>query len=327
MAMTSEQRYAHHRDAVERYLLRFVTDERPVTLYGPSRYVLKGGGKRIRPVVTLLACEAAGGDARSAIHVGSGIEILHNFTLVHDDIMDHSSTRRGRPTVHARWDVNIALLAGDVLLALAYRAVLRTKFARMQEIAQVFTEAVATVCEGQALDKEFETRRRVHVNEYLVMIEKKTGALLSAAAEIGGMLGGANPAEREALRKYGLLVGRAFQVQDDLLDVIGDERTFGKVIGGDLVEGKKTFLLLEAHRLAKGNDKRAIESILSSGGVSRSKVPTYRRIYEESGAIVSAERHVAEDLNAARTQLERLPSSEARTTLAWLTDRLQHRTV
>jgi geranylgeranyl diphosphate synthase type II len=166
----------------------------------------------------------------------------------------------------------------------------------------------------------------VHVNEYLAMIEKKTGAMLAAAAEIGGIVGGADQAEREALRKFGLFVGRAFQVQDDLLDVIADERTFGKAIGGDLVEGKKTFLLLEAHRLAKGADKRAIESILRNGGVARSKVPLYRRIYEDSGALASAKRHVADDLSAARSQLERLPSTEARATLGWLTDRLQHRT-
>ncbi len=151
----------------------------------------QAGGKRIRPVVTLLACEAVGGEASDAVHAGVGIEILHNFTLVHDDIMDHAETRRGRLTVHKKWDENIALLSGDVLLALAYRALLRTKASCIQEISKVFTEGVVTVCEGQALDKEFETRHRVHVNEYLLMIEKKTGKLVSVAAHIGALIGNA----------------------------------------------------------------------------------------------------------------------------------------
>jgi geranylgeranyl diphosphate synthase type II len=324
--MTSEQRYLHHRSVIERYLQSIVTQKKPQTLYAPVKYVLRGGGKRIRPVITLLACEAVGGDPKLALPAGAGIEILHNFTLVHDDIMDHSPTRRGRATVHVRWDTNIAVLAGDVLLAIAYRTLLQTKSAHLGELSRVFTVALAIVCEGQAYDKEFETRRRVHVNEYLIMIEKKTGAMLSAAAEAGGITGNGSLSERAALRSFGMLVGRAFQVQDDLLDIIADEKTFGKAIGGDLVEGKKTFLLLEAHRLAKGVSKRMIETVLKEGGVSRSKLPLYRKIYEETGAIASAERHVEQDLTAARTELLRLPASEARSTLEWLTNRLMHRT-
>ncbi len=324
--MKPEQRYMRHRVAIERFLHRSIVSGKPISLYGPSRYVLKGGGKRIRPVVALLACEAVGGDARTAVPAAAGIEILHNFTLVHDDIMDHSPTRRGRATVHVRWDTNVAILAGDVLLALAYRALLQTRTPHTDEISKVFTEALAVVCEGQAFDKEFETRRRVHVNDYLMMIERKTGAMLSASAEMGGIIGGATGAQRNALRNYGMLVGRAFQVQDDLLDIVGDEKEFGKTIGGDLVEGKKTFLLLEAHRLAKGNDKRLLEAVLRNGGVPRSRVPLYRRIYETTGAIASAERHVARDIASAREELTKLPAGEARATLDWLTERLLHRT-
>jgi geranylgeranyl diphosphate synthase type II len=274
----------------------------------------------------LLACEAVGGEAKSALPAGAAIETLHNFTLVHDDIMDNSPTRRGRATVHVRWDTNVGILAGDVLLALAYRSLQQTKSAHLPELFRVFTEALAIVCEGQAYDKEFETRRRVHVNEYLMMIEKKTGAMLSAAAEAGCIIGTGTSAERAALRTYGMLVGRAFQVQDDLLDIVGDAKTFGKTIGGDLVEGKKTFLLLEAHRLAKGENKRMVEAVLKEGGVARSKVSIYRTIYQETGAIASAERHIEHDLTAARGELARLPSSEARSALEWLTDRLMHRT-
>jgi len=155
--MNPEQRYERHKSSVERYLRSFVTEHKPQTLYHPAKYVLMAGGKRIRPVITLLACEAVGGEANNALHAGAGIEILHNFTLVHDDIMDHAETRRGRLTVHKKWDENVALLSGDALLAFAYRALLRTKSTRIQEISKIFTEGVVTICEGQALDKEFET--------------------------------------------------------------------------------------------------------------------------------------------------------------------------
>ncbi len=326
MTFSPEQHYRQYRSQVERYLQSFVGETKPHTLYGPSEYVLKAGGKRIRPVLVLLACEAVGGDAREALHAGAGVEILHNFTLVHDDIMDHSPTRRGRPTVHTKWDHNVAILTGDALLALAYRALLKTRSARIQEISRLFTEGVVIVCEGQAFDKEFEERRRVHVNDYLMMIEKKTARMLAVAAEIGGLIGTADTGRLAALRSFGMSIGRAFQVQDDLLDIVADEEELGKRTGSDLVEGKKTFLLLEALRLAKGKDKAVLQKVVNNGGVPRSRIAEYRRIYEATGAIASAERHVAQDLATARADLERLPASNARTTLLWLTDMLARRT-
>jgi geranylgeranyl diphosphate synthase, type II len=324
--MNPEQRYDRHKSAVERYLRHFITEHKPQTLYHPAKYVLVASGKRIRPVITLLACEAAGGDANNALHAGAGIEILHNFTLVHDDIMDHANTRRGRLTVHKKWDENVALLSGDALLALAYRALLRTKTTYIQEITKVFTEGVVTVCEGQALDKEFETRHRVHVNEYLSMIEKKTGKLVSVAAQIGGLIGNAAPSDLEALRKYGEYVGRAFQIQDDLLDIVADEKEFGKTIGGDLVEGKKTFLLLEALRRAKGEQKKLLQRVFTDGGVSRRQVKAFRQIYEETGAIDSAKKRIEDDILQAKNQLSKMPASAARETMRWLTEKLLNRT-
>jgi geranylgeranyl diphosphate synthase type II len=324
--MNPEQRYVRHKAAVERYLRSFINEHKPQTLYNPAKYVLAAGGKRIRPVITLLACEAVGGEANNAIHAGVGIEILHNFTLVHDDIMDHAETRRGRLTVHKKWDVNIALLAGDALLALAYRALLRTKAPHIQEISKVFTEGVVTVCEGQALDKEFETRHRVHVNEYLLMIEKKTGKLVSVAAQIGALVGNARPGDLEALRRYGAYVGRAFQIQDDLLDIVANEKEFGKTIGGDLVEGKKTFLFLEALRRAKGEQKKMLQRVFINGGVPRKRVAAFRCIYEETGAIDSAKKRIEDDISEAKNQLATLPASTARETLLWLTDKLLNRT-
>jgi len=326
MTFSPDHHYSQHKLLVERYLQSFVRESKPHSLYGPSKYVLRAGGKRIRPVVLLLACEAVGGDPREALHAAAGIEILHNFTLVHDDIMDHSPTRRGRPTVHTKWDHNVAILTGDALLALAYRALLRTRSSRIQDVTRLFTEGVVVVCEGQAFDKEFEERRRVHVNDYLMMIQKKTAKMLSVSAEIGGLIGTGDSAKLSALRSYGEALGRAFQVQDDLLDVVADEQMLGKRTGSDLVEGKKTFLLLEALRLAKGKDKATLQKVVNNGGVPRSRIAEYRRIYESSGAIASAERHVDQDLAAARAELERLPASGARMTLLWLTDKLARRT-
>jgi geranylgeranyl diphosphate synthase type II len=324
--MNPERRYEQHKTMVERYLRSFISVHKPQTLYSPAKYVLVPGGKRIRPVVTLLACEAVGGEAGDALHAGAGIEILHNFTLVHDDIMDHAETRRGRLTIHKKWDENIAILSGDALLALAYRALLRTKSSSIQEISKVFTEGVVTVCEGQALDKEFETRSRVHVNEYLMMIEKKTGKLVSVAAQVGALIGKAAPAELEALRRYGEYVGRAFQLQDDLLDIIADEKEFGKTIGGDLVEGKKTFLLLEALRRAKGEQKKMLQRVFTHGGVPRKHAVTFRRIYEETGAIDSAKKRIEDDITEAKNRLSTLPASAARETLRWLAEKLLDRT-
>ena len=324
--MNPEQRYERHKIVVERYLRGFISEHKPQTLYAPAKYVLAAGGKRIRPVLTLLACEAVGGVASDALHAGAGIEILHNFTLVHDDIMDHAQTRRGRLTVHKKWDENIAILSGDVLLGLAHRALLRTKSSCIQEISKLFTESVITVCEGQSLDKEFETRHRVHVNEYLLMIEKKTGRLVSAATQIGALIGKATPTELEALRRYGEYVGRAFQLQDDLLDIIADEKEFGKSIGGDLVEGKKTFLLLEAMRRAKGKEKKMLHHVFTDGGVPRKQVPLFRRIYEETGAIDSAKKRIETDITEAKNQLVALPTSTARETLRWLAEKLLNRT-
>jgi geranylgeranyl diphosphate synthase, type II len=324
--MNPKQRYERHKIAIEKYLRGFISEHKPQTLYTPAKYVLAAGGKRIRPVLTLLACEAVGGIASEALHAGAGIEILHNFTLVHDDIMDHARTRRGRLTVHKKWDENIAILSGDVLLGLAHRALLRTKSSYIQDISKLFTESVITVCEGQSLDKEFETRHRVHVNEYLSMIEKKTGKLVSAATQIGALIGKATPAELEALRRYGEYVGRAFQLQDDLLDIMADEKELGKAIGGDLVEGKKTFLLLEAMRRAKGKEKKILNRVFTDGGVPRRQVSLFRRIYEETGAIDSAKKRIETDITEAKNQLVALPASTARETLLWMAEKLLNRT-
>lgn len=324
--MTSEQRFDRYTRIIEKYLRTYIRERKPHMLYDPAQYVLAAGGKRIRPVLVLLACEAVGGNADDALHAAAGIEILHNFTLVHDDIMDHAASRRGRRTIHKKWDENIAILTGDVLLALAYRALLQTKSPRIQEVTKIFTEGVITICEGQTYDKEFETRHRVHVNEYLMMIEKKTGKLVSTSTQIGALLGNASVPAMEAMKHYGEHVGRAFQIQDDLLDIIADEKEFGKTIGGDLMEGKKTFLLLEALRLAKGTEKTMLQRIFTQGGISKKHIAAYRNIYESTGAMDSARRRISEDIEQAKKELTVLPDTPVRETLFWLTDKLLKRT-
>ena len=319
-------RYDHYKRLVEKSLSGFVKEQVPRSLYEPLKYVLDGGGKRIRPVLLLLSCEAVGGNPASAVFAGTAIEILHNFTLVHDDIMDHAASRRGRKTVHTKWDANVAILVGDELLALAYRALLKTTSPNIQEIAKIFTEGVVEVCEGQGYDKEFETRSSVGIEDYLLMIDKKTAKMVAVAAEIGALVGNGPRSSILALRKYGEHVGRAFQIQDDLLDVIGNEQELGKAVGGDLMEGKKTFLLLEALRLSRGRDKRLLVDVVRNCGGSRRLIPEYRRIYFETGAIDSARRRIEADITRAKRELHKLPVSRAQSMLEWFADMLLHRT-
>ncbi len=324
--MDYQQKYLEFKSLIDRSLDECIQERFPRSLYQPLKYVLAGGGKRIRPILVLLSCEAVGGTAGKAADAAIAVEILHNFTLVHDDIMDHADARRGRPTVHTKWDQNVAILVGDELLALAYRALLKTSSPRIQEISRVFTEGVVEVCEGQAYDKEFETRQKVDIADYLLMIRKKTGKMVSVSTEVGGLVGEGSGEEVEALRTYGELVGRAFQVQDDLLDVVGDEKKFGKKIGGDLEEGKKTYLLLEALRRAKRKDKTFLLRSTRNGRLTRKQFAEFRRIYEETGALESARRHIEQDIVQAKEQLGRLKPSDARAMLQWFTDMLYHRT-
>jgi len=296
----------------------------------PLKYVLSAGGKRLRPVLLLLAYEAVLGRRTGlrvpnrALNAALAVEALHNFTLVHDDIMDDAPSRRGRATVHSKWDENTAILVGDELVALAYRTLLKTKSPQIGQVLEIFTDGLLEVCEGQGLDKEFEQRRDVTLAEYLKMIEMKTGRMVSVTLEIGALLGGGNRFEVDALRKFGYHVGRAFQIQDDLLDVIGDKR-FGKKIGGDIVEGKKTFLLLQALRMAKQKDRSILERVMSGRGVASKEVGTVKRIYEKYGAVECAKKEVRGHVVEAQSALESLQPSSARDMLHWLAGMLQDR--
>jgi geranylgeranyl diphosphate synthase, type II len=320
-----DKKYQKYRSIIDQKLASSIRKNEPVSLYEPMEYVLSSTGKRIRPLLILLSCEAVGGTMNQAINAAVAIEMLHNFTLVHDDIMDHAESRRGRATVHIRWDSSTAILVGDELVAMAYRELLRTKSKAIGEIADVFTEGVVEVCEGQAFDKEYESLREVSLNDYMLMIAKKTGKLFSVSAEIGALIGGGTEREIKALRSYATYLGRAFQIQDDLLDVIADEKEFGKTIGGDIVEGKKTFLLIQAQQKTTGKDKRIIQSVIDKKGSSKKNITVVKEIYERYGIIELAKQSIDKDITSANGQLRKLRDTPTRDMLLWFSNMVLNR--
>ncbi|MDD5362143.1 MAG: polyprenyl synthetase family protein [Ignavibacteria bacterium] len=319
-----KEKYGVYKDIIEDKLVTITGKVSPESLYEPMRYILDGSGKRIRPMLLILCCEAVGGKADDALDAAAAIEILHNFTLVHDDIMDNADTRRGRETIHKKWDRDTAILAGDGLLGFAYRSLLKTKSARIQEAAMAFTEAIIEVCEGQSYDKEFETRKEVSLDEYILMIDKKTSELLKCCAEIGALIGNGTDNEINALKNYALNTGLAFQIQDDLLDITADEKKFGKKIGGDLREGKKTFLLLKAlESAADKDDAELLKSVIRNKGVkSEADVLRIKDVYVKYGVLEHAAKTVEMYTMKANECLNAVKDSKARDMLRWFSEML-----
>lgn len=226
-------------------------------LYEPVNYILSLGGKRLRPALSLLSCELFGGDSRAAIRPALGIEVFHNFTLMHDDIMDQAPIRRGKATVHTKWDVNTAILSGDAMLVQAYQLIAATPSEKLPEVLALFNQTALEVCEGQQMDMAFESRDDVTVAEYLEMIRLKTSVLLAAALRLGALLGEASAREQELIYRFGESLGMAFQLRDDYLDAFGETDKVGKQEGGDILSDKKTYLLIRAIESA-GVDQRAV---------------------------------------------------------------------
>lgn len=254
----------------------------PYALYDPIKYTLDSGGKRIRPVLVLMACNMFSEQVDHAIKPAIGLEIFHNFTLLHDDIMDHADIRRGKPTVHKKWDENTAILSGDAMFIKAYEYFLDIDSPNFREILKVFNNTALEVCEGQQYDMEFEQRTNVTEQEYLRMIELKTSVLLAAALKIGALLGGAKSKDADLLYEFGRNIGLAFQLQDDYLDVYGDTEVFGKQIGGDIVANKKTFMLIKALQLADNNNKNKLEKLIHLEKFDReTKVSKVTQVYND----------------------------------------------
>lgn len=247
-------------------------------LYEPVSYSLTAGGKRLRPSLVLMAADAFGDKAEEAESAAVGLEMFHNFTLLHDDVMDNSDMRRGRQSVHAKWDVNTAILSGDTMLTLATQCVARVDDAILRPVLDAFNAMAIRVYEGQRLDMDFEKSDNVSLDDYLRMITDKTGALLGASARIGALIGGASEKDAEKMAEYGIMLGLAFQIQDDWLDVFGDSMTFGKPIGGDINNNKKSFLLLSALATDTPDATALAEAMKLPAGDTKIKVVT--RLYE-----------------------------------------------
>lgn len=264
----------------ENYLAQLELPEEPERLYAPIEYSLAGGGKRLRPLLLLLACEAFGGNHKTALSAAAAVEVFHNFTLLHDDIMDHSPMRRGKPSVAARWGENVAILSGDAMLITAYRLLCASPTPLLGRILEVFNTMAVGVCEGQQYDMDFENRQKVSVVEYMHMIELKTSVLLAGSAMMGALLGGASEADARKLYKFAIELGMAFQLQDDLLDSYGDER-LGKPIGGDILEGKKSYLMITAMSRAEEADREVLRSTHLDPTLSNAeKIARVRALYD-----------------------------------------------
>ena len=255
--------------------------QQPSHLYEPITYTMDLGGKRLRPVLVLMACEAVGGDINRAIKPAIGLEMFHNFTLLHDDVMDKADIRRGKPTVHVKWDDNTAILSGDAMLTMATQLIAQAPADVMPQVMDLYNRTAMEIYEGQQYDVDFETRNDVTVDEYIEMIRLKTSVLLGCACKMGALIGGADEATAQLFYKVGENLGLAFQLQDDMLDVWGDEATFGKAIGGDIMNNKKTFLLINAMQRATGDHKVELSLWLSTPNASRAvKVPAVTAIYD-----------------------------------------------
>ncbi len=324
------RRYGSLRKLVDRKLASVITHDKPHDLTEGSRYVLSAPGKRVRSTLVLLSCEAVGGRIANAAHAAAAIEMLHNFTLVHDDVMDNAASRRGRATVHTKWNVNNAILVGDVILGLAYRSLLHSRTKSIQRAAQLFTDGFIEVCEGQAFDLEYERSTNISLRDYYRMISKKTGTLIATAAELGGVIGNGTPRQMQLLRTFGTRIGRAFQIQDDLLDVVADKKDFGKTIGGDIVEGKKTFLLVYALENTRGKDHATLRGLINkrsrNSREQHSLVKTITAIYNRCGAIDAAQRQIKHETAAGLRALQALPASSSREMLQWFSEMLVQRT-
>lgn len=268
----------------------------PQKLYAPISYTTGLGGKRLRPMLTLAACELFGGSVSAALNAAMGLEIFHNFTLLHDDIMDEAPLRRGRPTVYKKWNANVAILSGDTMFAIAYSYIHRDNHPNLKSVLDIFTRTAIEVCEGQQYDMDFETQADVPIADYLEMIRMKTAVLLGASLKIGALIAGARQSQADMLYEFGINTGLAFQLKDDFLDAFGSAEKFGKSIGGDIAANKKTFLYLKCLELANPDDRELLKSLFrkDSSKSPDQKIQWVLQLYDKyniRAAAISAMEH------------------------------------
>jgi len=274
-------KYLHNRINDAFSASRFTHD--PLQLYQPIAYTLDLGGKRLRPVLVLMSCDMFGGNLENAIYPAMGVEIFHNFTLLHDDIMDNAPLRRGNATVHQKWDTNTAILSGDTMFVLAYEFVAKTDPALLPQVLDLFNDTARKVCEGQQYDMNFETQTNVPIPDYLTMIRLKTAVLIACSLKLGAILAHASSQDAMKIYDLGIQLGLAFQLQDDYLDAFGDTSKFGKAIGGDIATNKKTFLYIKAFEEAQGDDLKLLTRYFSDSEISTAEkteevIKIYRKL-------------------------------------------------
>ncbi|MAP81817.1 MAG: polyprenyl synthetase [Aequorivita sp.] len=288
-----------------------VTKNEPAQLYDPIKYILSLGGKRIRPALTLMVCDFFEASYKEAMSAALAIELFHNFSLIHDDIMDNAPLRRGQITVHEKWDVNTGILSGDAMLILAYRFFEDYNPNQFQELAKLFSETALQVCEGQQHDMDFETRDDVSIDEYIHMIDHKTAVLVGAAMKMGAIVANASKSDKESIYEFGRNLGIAFQLQDDYLDVFGDSKTFGKQIGGDIIANKKTFLYLTAVNQGAQVQADELEHLFTINPKDPTdKISTVKEIFTHSGAAEATKKEIEKYSNLAYSVLDEIEISE-----------------
>ncbi|MCH8556474.1 MAG: polyprenyl synthetase family protein [Balneolia bacterium] len=305
--------------------------ERPKSLYDPVRYTMALGGKRVRPQLVFLGTGMTGGDPEKALNAAAAVELLHNFTLIHDDIMDQADSRRGQPSVHTRWDEATAILSGDVMFNMAYEQLAHYRpehgfdSGLFLALNEVFSDATRIVCEGQAMDMEFETALTVELSHYIEMISCKTAALLEASLKMGGLLSGADSMAVEKLGIVGRQAGVAFQIQDDLLDAIADPKTFGKRPGGDIYEGKKTYLSILALDRARKDVRQKLSAILQNSACTESDVSYVIDAYHDLNVIIDTKEAIKNHYIACLSALEYFGDSSYKKAISDLIESLKER--
>lgn len=309
---------------IEEAIARLEFNQPPRSLFDPITYTLSLGGKRIRPALALMACDLFGGKNEDVLQPALGLEVFHNFTLLHDDLMDEADRRRDKPTVHKLWNPNVAILSGDAMLICAYQLVAK---ANDKAILELFSRTALEICAGQQYDMEFELRSDVTEEEYIEMIRLKTAVLLACALKVGAMIGGASTADADALYDYGIHIGLAFQLQDDLLDVYGDPKTFGKNIGGDILCNKKTFLLINALSAASEEQRQVMEDWMARKSYdAQEKIAAFTNLYNELSIRDLTERRIEDYYRMASEDLARLSvAPETLSVLKGTCDRLMKR--
>ena len=298
----------------------------PYGLYEPIEYTLAAGGKRVRPQLAMIACELFDGKAEEIAPAAMALEVFHNFTLLHDDVMDHALVRRGRPTVHIKWNENTAILSGDQMLIEAYKLLSGVPADKLSTILQLFNKMATEICEGQQYDVDFENQESVALDDYLKMIRLKTAVLLATALKMGSYIAGASTEQQEMLYEFGINIGLAFQIQDDILDVWGNPETFGKAVGGDISCNKKTFVALTAMQLADTDTRTALEQWFAQTLTDNTeKIAAVKALYEQVGTRTLCEETVEQYTAQALHLLDQLPQNPATEQLRQLANKLNAR--